>query len=249
MEGKNLLHKFGRKTFPNQDEPITPYCFPDVTLNCPVKAGAAADNGVFSRICFDESGKLLQQSRPSDPGRHKKVKDGEEKIQEDAYRQGFERGERHGLKSVEKRMEPFLKSLKQSIVELETAKKELLLRTEREAVELALAIAKKIVCHEVSVNQEVVLNVLKRALKQTDNYKKIIIKVSPKDLRFLKQGSPQISGFAEDLEEVIEEDKSIMNGGCVIETNLGEIDARIEKQLQTVEEAFRAEIEKQTVGD
>ena len=39
-----------------------------------------------------------------------------------------------------------------------------------------------------------------------------------------------------------------MNGGCIIETNLGDIDARIEKQLQAVEEAFRSEINKLRIG-
>jgi len=33
-------------------------------------------------------------------------------------------------------------------------------------------------------------------------------------------------------------DESISDGGCIIETESGDIDARIEKQFQAVEEAF-----------
>ena len=48
----------------------------------------------------------------------------------------------------------------------------------------------------------------------------------------------------EDLENVIAEDTSIADGGCVIETDLGDIDARIEKQLQAVKEVLRSETKK-----
>ena len=42
----------------------------------------------------------------------------------------------------------------------------------------------------------------------------------------------------------LEAAENIQNGGCIIETDLGEIDARIEKQLQAVEESFRTAIAK-----
>ncbi len=42
----------------------------------------------------------------------------------------------------------------------------------------------------------------------------------------------------------LEAAENIQSGGCIIETDLGEIDARIEKQLQAVEESFRTAVEK-----
>ena len=35
-------------------------------------------------------------------------------------------------------------------------------------------------------------------------------------------------------------DESIPDGGCIIETESGDIDARIEKQFQAVEEVFQS---------
>ncbi len=47
---------------------------------------------------------------------------------------------------------------------------------------------------------------------------------------------------------IFEGDESITNGGCFIETNFGDIDARIEKQLHAVEEAFKSELRKLNGG-
>jgi len=45
-----------------------------------------------------------------------------------------------------------------------------------------------------------------------------------------------------------EEDETISDGGCVIETDFGNIDARIERQFQVVEEAFKSEIQRSISG-
>jgi flagellar assembly protein FliH len=40
-------------------------------------------------------------------------------------------------------------------------------------------------------------------------------------------------------------EKAIQSGGCMIETELGEIDARIEKQLEAIKESFLNNMEKE----
>jgi flagellar assembly protein FliH len=45
-----------------------------------------------------------------------------------------------------------------------------------------------------------------------------------------------------------EGEESIQSGGCIIETELGEIDARIEKQLEAVKESFLGNMEKENTG-
>ena len=41
-----------------------------------------------------------------------------------------------------------------------------------------------------------------------------------------------------------EADETILTGGCLIETNSGDIDARIDKQIEAVDEAFKSELAK-----
>jgi flagellar assembly protein FliH len=214
-----------------------------------VEENPRSENNVFQRIEFDESGKLLPGNYVADTDDFENIKANAKEIQEQAYIEGFEKGERDGLESAKASLEPVVQHLSQSIEALENAKKELHLRTEREAVELALAIAEKIVSHEVQTNREVVLSVVEEALKKVVDRKNIKIRVAPPDFHFLNNAKVQIPDLEELFEKAtFEEDKSIVNGGCVIETNLGDIDARIEKQFQAVEDAFRSEIKKLRLG-
>jgi len=171
------------------------------------------------------------------------------RLKEQAYFKGFEKGEKEGLESARSRIESLLSSLKESLSGLQKVKKQILLDSEREAVELALAIARKIVCQEVATDRNVVLNVVKESLRKVVGHKKIKIRLCPDDLQFMNDAKSQIPGLNEDFEKIIfEADKSIMNGGCIIDTSFGDIDARIDRQLQAVEEVFNAEIKKLGLG-
>ncbi len=243
------MHKFNENEGSTQDKAFLPYCFPNMQDAGSAGKRTAPENADFRHINFDESGKLCPSKNTTDTDVFEDIKPDIKEIEEQGYAEGFEKGKQDGLRSVNDRLEPVLKGLNESFVELEKAKKELLLRTEQEAVELSLAVAKKIVSHEIKINREVVLNVVKAALKKVVDRKKIKIKLAPPDFQFLNDVKPQISGLEEDFEKVsFEEDKSILTGGCVIETNLGDIDARIENQLQAVEDAFRSEINKLRLG-
>jgi flagellar assembly protein FliH len=69
--------------------------------------------------------------------------------------------------------------------------------------------------------------------------------MNPSDLKFIQETRTQLSNMIENVDHVsLEAAENIQSGGCIIETDLGEIDARIEKQLQAVKESFKAVVEK-----
>jgi len=176
-----------------------------------------------------------------------------EKLKKDievkAFQEGFSEGEKSGLESGRKMIDPVLKDLRQALTELEKIKRELRESAEKETVNLSLAIAKKIVNQEVKVNDEIILGVVREALKKVADYETINIKMCPSDYRLVAEHEDQIYQFMDCSESVtFEEDRNISSGGCVIETNLGNIDARIENQFKVVEEAFRTEMEKAGIG-
>ncbi|MBW2170284.1 MAG: hypothetical protein JRG69_13695, partial [Deltaproteobacteria bacterium] len=102
-----------------------------------------------------------------------------------------------------------------------------------------------IVGYEVATNKEVILRVVKEALKKVVDHERIKIRISPSDLQVCKNAKFQFSDLIDNIESItFEEDDTILDGGCVIETDSGDIDARIEKQLQVVEETFKSELQK-----
>jgi len=228
---------------------MKPYSFPDI-----ISGQAAAERKkvdaetVFTRIFHVEnegvSANYMSVGRASE-NKAAQAKD----LEEQAYISGFEKGEKEGLESSKSRIETLLISLDQALLGIDKAKEDLFLISEREAVELALSIARKIIHQEVSTNRGVVLNVVKAALKKVSNHKKIKIRLNPADLDFMNEVKSQMPDLVARFDEVIfEGDTSIGDGGCVIDTNFGDIDARIEKQLLAVEEMFMAEIRKRGIG-
>ena len=112
-------------------------------------------------------------------------------------------------------------------------------------MELALAIARQVICREIEMDKEVVVGVAREALAKVEDPAEIKIKMNPADLQFINDAKIQFSELIGDIDNVtLEAEDNIQSGGCVIQTNLGEIDARIEKQIQAVEESFRTALEK-----
>jgi flagellar assembly protein FliH len=173
--------------------------------------------------------------------------------EERAYRKGFAEGkaqgtndgEHTGLERGTKKIEPFINSLKEAVIQLNAIWEETYRQIENEVVELALAIAQKVICREISTDKETVVCVAREALAKVDDPGKIKIKMNPSDLQFINETKYQLSNLTADVNNVtFEAEENIQSGGCIIETELGEIDARIEKQLQAVKESFRSAMEK-----
>ena len=162
-----------------------------------------------------------------------------------AYEQGYLDGQKSGEDSKRKNLGSVLAVLNQIIITLDDIRKEVYHSAEKEVVSLALAIAEKIVQHEISLKKDIILNVLTQAIQKIVDSDKITIRVNPSDLQFLKDQKHQYSHLFEDMENLtFEEDETILSGGCLIDTNLGDIDARINKQFEAVEEAFSSELAK-----
>jgi len=228
---------------------MKPYCFPDVYVKKQATVDSLKRKGCFFQpIRFDEKGNLYinsQDNKIYDDEALSNKKDQIKEIEENAYNDGFEKGERDWLNSFSDRIEPVLCSLREAVAEIDKLKKDILLSVEREAVELSLAVAKKIVCHEVSVNRDIVIKVVTEAVKKVGDYKKVKIRMSPSDVSFIKEAKKTMPELEESLKGfLLEKDESIMSGGCLIETDMGEIDARIDKQLQVVDEVFKSQIAK-----
>ena len=164
----------------------------------------------------------------------------------DGERKGHELGEQAGLESAMQKLESLLTGGHKLIGELGELHRQTCRDVEADLVQLALAVARKIVGRDVSLGPEAVTRIIREALGQVEHAGKITIKLNPADLELLADIKPQLlSGLPEAGRAVFEADEGIARGGCLIETDGGEVDARIERQFQVVEEAFRTELDKE----
>ena len=224
-----------------QPKKIQLHYFPDITPETS-KMGheCTVEKNAFKRIHFDDGGPdCSETAAESDAARPSSATD---EIEKQAYESGFQEGRESAFESQTVQVESAVKSLNQAATDILNLRQEIYRTVEHEVVELALAIARKVVCQEIKINPDVVICVAREALSQVDAPGKIKIRLNPADLEFINATQGQISELVHQMDNVaLETEASIARGGCVIETNQGDIDARIEKQFQVVEDKFRAE--------
>jgi flagellar assembly protein FliH len=102
---------------------------------------------------------------------------------------------------------------------------------ENDLVELALKIAKKVVCREVTIDRDIALTLVKVSLGKLHNRSVAEVHLNPEDFAFVDAHREKLD-FRGALELV--EDRSISVGGCLIHTETGDIDARIESQFDEI---------------
>jgi flagellar assembly protein FliH len=223
--------------------------FPEIPVDFPEQnSQRATSQSCFQRLYFtnadDTPSNLSDDSLEGNKyykGRNTKIK----AIEAQAYLRGFNRGEKVGFDMSQKMIESISNTLRNVAAEISKLREQIYIDTEKEMVELALAIAKKIVCHEVKISKNTVIDVARKALKKIEDHDKIKIKVSPADLEYIEKAKILDSNLADNIEGMtFEAEETISNGGCVIEMDTGAIDARIEKQFQAVEAALRAAFKK-----
>ena len=261
------MEDVAKKSLPNdvQNSKLNPeanfrlHYFPDI----PVDEGSSYEHCACKEEPFQRLQISARNSTCSDPFARMGGNRVDEEIPElsieeiecNAYRAGFEEGQQKGLaegtqEGVESGLNtigPTVESLQQAIDQLQSLRAETYHDIEKELVELSLAIARKIVCHEVEINNETVVCVAREALRRVDHPGQVKIKLNPADFQFIEERKSKLFDSDHYLENVVfEAEATIRTGGCIVETEMGDIDARIENQLKAVEETFQSEFQNAT---
>ncbi len=253
-EEKKLSRNTESGEYPGNTPRIKLHCFPDIAVDTPDDM----------RVCLPQADKF-ERTRYSDGSncsvRHSdfdrdsgspSVETSDNSVDTGTYAEGYRAGMEEGRKTGEavgferatQKLEPLLDSLQQGLLQLENLRRDNYDSIEKEVVELALAIARKVICREIKMDKDVVVCVAREALAKVDDSANITIKMNPDDLQFINETKYQLSDLIENIENVsLTAENNVPSGGCVIETDFGEIDARIENQLQAVEESFQSAIE------
>lgn len=147
-----------------------------------------------------------------------------EKLKEQAQAEGYEEGFKTWLEHIAKLEE-----------EINKVRKEF----EKMLIPIALKAAKKIVGREIELSENTIVDIVSNALKAVATHKKITVYVNKKDLDILEKNKPKLKQLFEVLEAFnLRERSDIPQGGCVIETEGGIINAQLENQWRTLEKAF-----------
>jgi flagellar biosynthesis/type III secretory pathway protein FliH len=154
-------------------------------------------------------------------------------IERDAFTKGYAQGERAGMDAAATRAEAMLRRLGQTIDELGELRNEMIHRTERQAVQLVLAIAERIVQRELTLDRTLLLGMARVALDRLGEYGSATIRLHPDDYQAIG-AKPSIDGSAV---EVLA-DSAVARGGCHVQSDFGFMDVSPESQFRELARAL-----------
>lgn len=97
-------------------------------------------------------------------------------------------------------------------------------------IDTSIAIAEKIIQREIEKESNI-LNVIEVCLKKVLTASNIIIKLNPQDFEFVSNDLKELNKSIDVAKIKFEKDETIQKGGCLVETEIGNADARISSQL------------------
>lgn len=154
-------------------------------------------------------------------------------IKEAASKEGYQAGLAKAADDIEE--------VKNAITDFLGAKQEVFDYIAPNIMEISLDIAKKIIKREIQQDPSIILDNISEVLKGLSKEEtKITLKVNPAQVSLLKMEVPSlVSDNGLDAKVLIIPDENVMEGGCVVETANGVVDASIETQLAVISEALK----------
>jgi type III secretion protein L len=150
------------------------------------------------------------------------------RLRDEAYREGMEKS---------------LAEFEQNLLEALEIRERVWRETEKDLLRLAVRLAEKIIGREIKAEKRTVTDIVAAALQNARQQEKLTVRVNPSDLSLIEEEREKFlpSGRARFIDFIA--DPRVASGGCLIESEVGTIDARLETQLRVLERALLAQSE------
>ncbi len=152
---------------------------------------------------------------------------------EEAAREARERLEALLHETIDEQVAIFEQARDELLGQVRAASRERMDELEREVARLVAQMAEKVVRRKIEADDAIVLDVVRAALEKAAGASRITVRVSGADEPAVGRAQAELlaaAAGAEDLEIVA--DEAVEPGGCIVETERGRFDARIDTQIE-----------------
>ena len=146
------------------------------------------------------------------------------------YEEGFQTAYQKGENSAKEEFIPLLQTINSLIRELSEFRTMMYPKVEKEMIEMVTGLTKKILHYEINTNEDSVKQMILLAINAVIDRENMTIRIHPSDKAHAEAFSPELKNLFSEIKNItFEEHAGIEKGGCVIETNFGTIDAKVDQ--------------------
>jgi flagellar assembly protein FliH len=166
-----------------------------------------------------------------------------EAIREQARAEGYADGQAAALEEARTRFGAALAALEGATTGVDALREEVAAGLERDAIELSIQLAEKIVAGALAVDAERVVDVVRGALRRLSDRRRVTIMVNPDDLETVRVATDRLLTELGGIEHCeVQAERRIAAGGAVVRTEEGQIDATLATQLVRARELVELEL-------
>jgi flagellar assembly protein FliH len=162
-----------------------------------------------------------------------------EQIREAARSEGFQAGFDAGMAAANERLMPVASAFEAAMAALGEERVRQADEVERHAVDLALQIAEKALSAAIEVKPEHVVDVVRGGLRRLVERDRVIVLVNPEDMQLVRDAAGALQTELGGIGSLdVQAERRVGRGGAIVRTAAGEVDGRIDTQLERAREAL-----------
>jgi flagellar assembly protein FliH len=98
---------------------------------------------------------------------------------------------------------------------------------------------------EIAEKPEIILEIVRQAIQGAQSDESVNVRVSPVDLEFIEHVREKLGKEFDLLKRAkFEAAESITTGGCIVETNYGDVDATVEQRVNKLWDSLKEKLPK-----
>lgn len=209
---------------------------PEQALNYLAEKGRGSDfrmnDAVRVQTGVDHVEQISEEEK-IEAGALEKLKEIQEGAYQEAYQLGLEEGRKEAFQKASRHIEEHMQSFDSLLLAIKELKKDMTSFNEAHLIKLAFQMASRIAKTELKDNNEAMVQVLRDAVGLAQDEENISVHVSQTQFDFMEELKKETGRDFEFIKKIrFQPNADITEGGCIVETNYGEVDARIEQRLE-----------------
>ncbi len=220
-----------------EDEPgdMTAFSFRPIRQAAEAQAVEAAGTGFVPMSLFDSSElngtAALVQRKPDEPSG---VTLSEEEL-EARLGEAFQNGLQEGKNLTERGLVNVFRALRTASESIHSVREKILRESEDELVKLIILVARKVILQEVSQDRAILSKVVKNAVDGISERDEITVRLNPEDYALVSDDRGELLGKELMTDRMhIKPDPTVLSGFCLVDTEMGTMNAGIDAQLDEI---------------